>query len=168
MQSQSLFLMLFILIVAPILIISSNHNLFFGVVAFIMFIAALRSIFKALSGSKEDLSQEEESEKEELEEMIGLDAQKFGIGAKVVRNLVVILFYIYSLFYMQHVWLKAITLLLIGSTCINIKRDLTEPAQAGTANNQSRLYSVYTLAASIFTLIVLALVTYNKMVMPLF
>jgi flagellar biosynthesis/type III secretory pathway M-ring protein FliF/YscJ len=168
MQSQSLFLILFILIIAPILIISSNHNLFFGLVAFVLFIAALRAIYKTLSGSKQETSEEEQSEKEELEDMIGLDAQKFGIGAKVVKNLIVILFYIYSLFYMQHIWLKAIALLLIGSTCINIKRDLTEPAQAGTISNQSRLYSVYTLAANIFTLLVLALVTYNKMVTPLF
>ncbi len=168
MQSQSLFLILFILIVAPILIISSNHNLFFGLVAFILFIAALRAILKTLSGSKEDVSDEDQSEKEELEDMIGLDAQKFGIGAKVVKNLIIILFYIYSLFFMHHMWLKAITLLLISSTCINIKRDLTEPAQSGTVKNQSRLYSVYTLVVSIFTLLVLALVTYNKLVTPLF
>jgi hypothetical protein len=133
-----------------------------------MFIAALRSIFRTLSGSKENAGEEEQSDKEELEDMIGLDAQKFGIGAKVVKNLIIILFYIYSLFYMQHMWLKAIALLLVSSTCINIKRDLTDPVQTGTVKNQSRLYSAYTLAVSIFTLLVLALVTYNKMVTPLF
>jgi hypothetical protein len=125
MQSQSLILILFILIIAPILIISSNHNLFFALVAFAMFIASLRSITKALSGSQDDLSEDDEAEREEFEDMIGLDAQKFGVGAKVVKNLVVILFYIYCLFFIRHTWLKMIDLLLICSLSVNIKEDLT-------------------------------------------
>lgn len=109
MQSKGGVLLFLAMLALPVIAISTNHNIFFGVTAAIITVVSFRYFYNLIM--KNDLQGQESDEEleEELEELIDIDVKRFGIGLAVVYNLIVILFLIYCAFYMDTVVLKGIT-----------------------------------------------------------
>lgn len=169
MQLQGFLLMLFIFLIAPIFLISTNHNVFFVLVAFILFFHSFRTIIGLFLGTQEnpDTSEEDET-KEDLEEIFNFDIKKFGVGAKVVKNLIFVLFFIYCLFYLKHFWLKILVAAIICSWSLNIMNSITDNESVEIHHGIISLKGLYIFSINAATLVVLAMVSYNKFINILF
>ena len=113
MQLQGLLFMLFILLIIPISVLFTNHFIFFGVMAVIIVIGSIKNIslrFFDLDSEEDDTDNEEI---EGFEDMLNIDMKKFGTGTYVVKNLFLILFFIYCSFYLKSILLKIDVALLI-------------------------------------------------------
>ena len=90
MQSKGSVLIFLAVLAFPVIALSTNHNIFFGVTAALITLAAVKSIYTLLmlnSFQQHELDEELESD---LEELIDIDIRKFGDGLSVVINMVVI------------------------------------------------------------------------------
>lgn len=118
MQLQGLMIMLFFTIAIPIIIMSANHNVFFILIALVLFIVSVRDIRNILMFMKDfksqgdyvvedDMSDEREIV-EELEDMTNINIRKFSIGISLAKSLIIILFFVYCSFYVEGLMLKAL------------------------------------------------------------
>ncbi len=113
MQSKGSVLIFMAILALPVIAISTNHNIFFGVVAAAVTLASFRQIYSLLmlNGFKEH--EIDEDLEEDLEELIDIDIRKFGAGLSVLINLIAILFLCYCAFFLDTVFLKGIAALSI-------------------------------------------------------
>jgi len=115
MQLQGLMFMLFILLIIPVMALSTNHFIFFAIMAIILIITSIKSIYARffhIDSREEDDDSDEEAE-EEFEDLLKLDMKKFGTGIYIVKDLFIILFYVYCSFYLKSIILKIDAALLI-------------------------------------------------------
>lgn len=123
MQLQGLMMMLFFTIVIPLIIISTNHNIFFILMALVLFVASLKDIqnsFSYFKGSRHkptafenDDASDEKEVIEELEGLTNVNIKKFSKGIGFVKNLIIILFFLYSSIYLDGLVYKSIISVII-------------------------------------------------------
>lgn len=114
MQLEYMLLIIIMLIIIPIVAISSNDTAFYIITSIIIAISSLKSFYNNLFGiNVKEMDEEDKEFIEEVESQINLDLYKLGKGFKVIKTLVIILFYIYCAFYLQHFWLKALSIFVI-------------------------------------------------------
>ncbi len=125
MQLQGLMFMLFILLIIPIMALSTNPFLFFAVMAIILIISSIKNIYSRFfdvePGEDEDSDSEAE---EEFEDLLNIDMKKFGVGIYVVKDLFLILFFLYCSFYVKSLFLKIDASLLILIQIYHIRSGL--------------------------------------------
>jgi hypothetical protein len=110
MPAQGLFLMIFMLVVFPAVIIFSNHNAFFVIVGFIVLILSFKNINMGLFYTKkEDIEDIDDELIEDLELIGEVDVKKFGIGFILIRNIIFIIFLVYCSFFLISFYLKMLT-----------------------------------------------------------
>lgn len=162
MQLQGLMFMLFMLIIIPILILSTNHNVFFVVIAVALFLVSMRNMYTVLFHPAESPVESDDDMMEELEDAMNVDMKKFGTGAIVVRNLLFILFFIYCVFYVSSIWLKVLIFINIAhwvyDTVINISK--SEPGIA--ERNKSRVRDAVFLLVNTSATLLITFVVCNK------
>ena len=107
MQSKSLVYLFVIVIAIPIIALSSNHEIFFGVASLIITVVSVKYLYRQFSAESLQGTEADEDLETELEELIDIDVKRFGTGLSVVYNLLVILFLFYSAFYLETIILKA-------------------------------------------------------------
>ncbi|OGO81558.1 MAG: hypothetical protein A2Y21_02890 [Clostridiales bacterium GWC2_40_7] len=115
MQLQGLMFMLFILLIIPVMALSTNHLIFFAIMAIILIITSIKSIYARffdIESQEEDDDSDEDAE-EEFEDLLNLDMKKFGTGIYIVKDLFIILFFVYCSFYLKSILLKVDAALLI-------------------------------------------------------
>lgn len=115
MQLQGLMFMLFLLLILPILALSTNHFIFFAVMAVILMVSSIKNIYNRFfeTDSGEDDEDIEDETEEEFEDLLNLNMKKFGTGIHVVKDLFLILFFVYCSFYLSSILLKIPAALLI-------------------------------------------------------
>lgn len=107
MQSKSLVFLFIIIVALPIIALSSNHEIFFGVASLMILVISFRYIYRQHSGESLQNAEADEEMEEELEELIHIDVKRFGTGVSVVYNLFTILFLCYCAFFLDTLVLKA-------------------------------------------------------------
>lgn len=108
MQLQGFLIMLFVLVIAPVVILSSNHNLFFVVMSGILLTTSIKNIYLALAGVKKEIPVKDEEFIDEMEGMTGVDMKKLGAGTRIVKKLIIVLFFIYCSFYLKPMVFKVL------------------------------------------------------------
>lgn len=156
MQSKGGVLIFMAILAFPIIAISTNHNIFFGIAAAAVTFASIRHIYSLvmLNGFQEHEIDEELEE--DLEDLIGIDIQRFGAGLSVVLNLVVILFICYCAFFLEAVLLKAVAALAISLQVrfiIKKVRAKDSPFDKNEHKLQILLSSVSNITVVLFTLL---------------
>lgn len=113
MQLQGLMFMLFILLILPVLALSTNHIVFFVVMAVILTISSIKNIYTRFFDIVSEEDDSDNEAEEEFEDLLNVNMKKFGTGVYVVKNLFLILFFIYCSFYLKSILLKIDASLLI-------------------------------------------------------
>ncbi len=108
MQSKGSVLIFLVILAFPIIAISTNHDLFFGIMAVIVAIISLMNIHRIIKKSSFNEQEIDEKLEEELEELADIDIKKIGNGLSVVYNLISILFLLYCSFFLETILLKSI------------------------------------------------------------
>lgn len=127
MQIESLFIALIMIIIIPIIIISSDHNAFFFITGFIVIISSILNLNKNISNSSKVVYDENHDSIDEFEELLNIDVKKFGIGLKFVKNLFIILFILYCIFFITSIFIKIFAVIVISywlQDCLNLFSDI--------------------------------------------
>ncbi|NLK87500.1 MAG: hypothetical protein GX279_08425 [Clostridiaceae bacterium] len=109
MQSKGSVFVFLAILVFPIIAISTNHQIFFGVIAAILTIVSFANIVNIAGGNSFDEQEIDEELEEELEDLVNIDIKMLGAGLSVVCNLIIILFLCYCAFFLENTLLKGIT-----------------------------------------------------------
>lgn len=156
MQSKSLVFLFIIVIAIPIIALSSNHEIFFGVASLIIAVLSVRYIYRLLTGESLQSSESDKEMEEELEELINIDVKRLGTGLGVVYNLFIILFLCYCTFYLETFLLKAVasfSILLQIHFIIRKTGKHTPVFNQDQLKPQILLASVLNIAVIIFTIL---------------
>lgn len=156
MQSKSLAFLFIILLAIPIAALSSNHEIFFIVMSFIVTVISVRYIFRLLTGESLKGNGADEEMEEELEDLIEIDVKRFGKGVSVAGNLLAILFIFYCAFFLETIILKAVASFAIILQVYFILKKAgknTLPFDPDKHKPQIVLASVLNIAVIIFTVL---------------
>ncbi|NLD48398.1 MAG: hypothetical protein GX660_14605 [Clostridiaceae bacterium] len=161
MQLQRMLLILLMLIIIPIIIISSNDSAFFIILAIILSLASLKSIIENLFISIEDDIDLSDDMIDEIEDQTNLNIYKFGIGLSVIKDLVIILFFVYCNFYLYSFIYK----ILFTFVTLYWLNDLVSSIKNPDKNN-SQLKGIKVRFINVLTnlssLLIIIIVAYNK------
>ena len=109
MQSKGSMLIFLAILAFPVVAISTNHHLFFGVFSAIVLAVSFRYLYFLLVGDKFADQQPYEDLEAELEELADIDLKVVGAGLSISFNLLVILYLLYCAFYLDTLVLKGVT-----------------------------------------------------------
>ncbi len=101
MQLEGMLLLLTLLIIIPVLSIFSNDTAFFIIFSLVLSFSSIKKIFKTIFPVVSEDDSETKELMEEIKNDIDLDFNKIKQGLKTVKALVIILFFIYSCFFLK-------------------------------------------------------------------
>jgi hypothetical protein len=159
MQLQGLLIMLFILAVIPIMILSSNHEIFFILMAVILLVSSVKNLYRGLLGANSGSLESDSDPEEDLEEILDLDMEKFGIGIDIAKSLITILFLAYCAFYLNFLFFKAATALAILLQVYFI----VEKIKAGPECEPAGIHGIGRMLSSLLTLVIVLFTVFNKL-----
>lgn len=162
MQLQGIMLLFIMLIMLPIVMLSANHNVFFVIVAIVLFISSIKNIFNLFFNREIELNKEDEELLEDIEITSDIDIRKFGSGLKVVTDLVIILFFLYCAFYMSVLWLKALIAFSILFRVIQIKYNVCENNLDTDFYELSVINKIFYTFSNLCTLFIIITTVYLK------
>ena len=159
MESKSL-LFLFVLVIAiPIFALSSNHELFFGIASLVVIIISVRNIVRLAADKSLEDDEPDEETVEELEDMMDIDAKKFGRGVSIICNMLIILLLIYSSFFLAALYMKIICALAI---LLQIHFIFKKAGKDGSSFSPDR-HKIQILMSSILNITVIIFALLNKL-----
>jgi glucan phosphoethanolaminetransferase (alkaline phosphatase superfamily) len=109
MQSKGSVFVFLAILAFPVIAISADHQIFFGVIAAILAMISLANIMSIVIGDGFEEQEIDEELEEELEDLVDIDLKMFGAGLSVASHLIVILFLCYCVFYLEGILLKGVT-----------------------------------------------------------
>ncbi len=166
MHLQSLMIMLFILFIVPIVILFTNPNIFFVIIALVLVFISLRNIHTVLFNIYDDQDNEPDEELiEDLELSLNIDMRKFGKGIRVVIDLIFILFFVYSVFFINSVWIKALFGIIIFYWCTDIILILGKRHKITEILLTTRRVSTMIVLTNSITIILITIAICNKFLM---
>jgi hypothetical protein len=156
MQSKGSVLIFLAVLAFPIIALSADHNIFFGITAALITISSVRSIYSLLIHNGFQQHELDEELEDDLEELIDIDIRKFGDGLSVVVNMVIIVFIFYCAFFLETFLLKLIAALAIALQ-IHFIIKKSRKGNAGFDKNQHKpqilLSSISNIAVVLFTIL---------------
>lgn len=163
MPLQGLMLILFMIIIIPILLIFSNHNVFFILISLILLYTSLKNIYFKVFNSGLAASDSEEDLSEELEQTMNVNVKKFKDGILVAKNLIIILFLAYCTFFISDFLLKILIALILTFRFTDIyklfrKDKNLEPTSALI----QKVKNVFSLFIDIITVTIIIIVSISK------
>lgn len=161
MPLQGLMFLIFMFIIIPVLVLSTNHYLFFAVTALILVVGSIRSIYRRFFNIPEDDETSEDEDAEEIEDMFDMNMKKFGTGINVIKAMFLILFYVYCSFNLNSIFLKLPAALLILLQIHEIRLALNDNSKFKMSPALSR--NIETIA-NIISLVLIILTSYNIIV----
>ncbi len=159
MSSKGSMLIFLAILAFPVIAISTNHNLFFGVFSAIVAVVSFRYLYFLLVSDEFEDQQPDEELEAELEELADIDMKVVGTGLSITFNLLVILYLIYCVFYLDTLVLKGVAAfaILLQLYFIMEKADFRKTAYD---KNRNRLQI---LLSSLSNIVVVAFAVFNKL-----
>lgn len=121
MSDKSLMIILFLVILFPIAIVTANIELFIvlGSVVLLMFaISSIRFSYTELKNwdkkSKEKNFEQMNKENEEISELIGIDIKKFSNNIIIARNIMMIVYFVCSMYFLSSKIIKSMGIIIIA------------------------------------------------------
>ncbi len=158
MQLQGLLFMVFFLLVLPILALSTHQLIFFAVMAAIITFGAIQNIYNYFLSVGPDDDFEEEAA-EDMEDLLDLNMRNFGVGMQIVKNLLLVLFFVYCSFYLNSILLKIAAVLLILIQIYNIRKALSENPEGG--KEAASLDRNLAMASGVLSLVLIIFTSFN-------
>ncbi|MCX7749105.1 MAG: hypothetical protein N2645_19770 [Clostridia bacterium] len=155
MQLQGLMLMLFMLVIIPIIMLSSNHILFFVIISMVLFFASVRNLYALLINYEVESNETDEESLDDLETLFELDMKKFGAGVKVAKGLIIILFLVYCIFSTNYLALRVLCALIGLYWVYDIRTTMELDKNSELPKHENRLNSILFFAANAGMLIVI-------------
>jgi hypothetical protein len=162
MPLQGLMLILFMIIIIPILIIFSNHDVFFILISFVLLYASLKNIITKIVDFKTSNSEPEEDLSEEFEQTMNVNVQKFKKGVFVTKNLIIILFLIYCSFFISDFLLKTIMSIVLTIRIVDTFKALNTIKSEASSAVLDRIKAVYPIFIDLLTAAIIVIVSINK------
>lgn len=168
MQIKAMFFSLIMISVLPFIVISMNHNVFFTVVGAIIVFASAKNLYTLLFKYRRVVYNDGTQSLDELEEIVNIDVKRFGIGIKIVKNLIIILFVVYCMFYVNILIFK-----LIGATIIiywikDCAHKVSDIKSKSSIMLNTWTNNFFFLAVNAGTIMLITAVTYIKITTELF
>jgi len=167
MQLQGLLFILFMMIAIPLTLLITDHNTFFVIIAIIIFTNNIKNISNIIFDNIQHIfiNNEENEDLNEIEEIINLDVKKIGKGARVVKVLVVILFFIYCIFYIKLFWMKSICVLLITYWSYSLFNTFKVDEHI-RIEYKTRIENFFSISIDLLSIIIILSVIYKKFYYP--
>ncbi len=155
MQSKGSTFIFIAILAFPVIAISANHQIFFGVIAAILLAVSIANIYTIAKGTGFEEHEIDEELEEELEELVDIDLHMFGAGLSIICNLTIILFLCYCAFYLENIIFKGITVLSILLQLYFIQRKIKNSGifDKNLHKPQVFLASISNTAVVLFTLL---------------
>lgn len=162
MQLRALILMLIMLILVPMVILSANHNVFFIITGLLLLILSMRNIHNYLFKVISEPDETEDELESELKESMDFDVKKFGAGTKVVKNLIIILFFLYCTFYINQLIFKMLLAFIIVYWIRDIMSNVVLKRAGDKEYGVNAVSGLFHLTTNIGTIILIILVAMAK------
>lgn len=159
MQSKGSLLIFLAVLAFPIIALSADHNIFFGVTAALITLSSVRSIYSLLMHNGFHHHELDEELENDLEELVDIDIRKFGDGLSIVINMVIIVFISYCAFYLETILLKGIAALAMTLQVYFI----IKKSQKGSAGFDKNQHKPQILLSSISNISVVLFAILNKL-----
>lgn len=153
MPLQGLMFLIFVFLIIPLLMLSTNQYIFFAVTAIVLTVISIRSIFTHFFSAAENEEDTQDDGIEELEDMFDLNIKKFGTGINVIKSLFLILFYVYCSFSFNSILMKLPAALLIVIQIHQIRTTLRESTTIKKSTKMNRNLKTITSVLSIILII---------------
>jgi len=126
MELEKLILFLLMLVILPIMILSSNHNIFFIITGIIIIIISIRNLYIIIFKVNINEIDDEDEYLDDPYDSEEFNIAKIGLGTVVVKNLVVILFFVYCVFHINLYILKILISIIIAYYIYYLKNSINE------------------------------------------
>ena len=127
MSVKHLFMMIFMIIVFPAMIICYDAEAFFVIMSLILVFISIGNLNRLTAPAQEQQEDIEEIEMEDADqefsdigEILGVNIRRLGYGFMIAMNLMVILYFIYALVYVDVFIIRAIAVILIADWMYDI------------------------------------------------
>ncbi len=159
MQSKSAVFILTLILAIPVLLISTNHELFFILASIIVIIASVGFIFSSISGVEFPINEKDEQIEEELEDLTNIDIKKLGTGFSILYNMLSILLLCYCSFYLKAVVFKVIISIAVILQIFFIRKKYKE----NSSEINQKLIRPQLFAANVINITIILFTVINKL-----
>lgn len=159
MQSKSAVFVLMLILAIPVLLISTNHELFFILASIIVTIASAGFIYASVSGNELHVNEEDEELEEELEDLMNIDIKKLGTGFSILYNMLNILLLCYCSFYLKAVIFKVIISIGVILQIFFIRKKYKE----NSSEINQKLIKPQMFAANVINITIILFTVINKL-----
>ncbi len=123
-------LFLLMLIILPIMILMSNHNIFFIITGIVIIIISIRNLYVIIYKVNINEIEDDDENIDDLYDNEELNIAKIGLGTVVVKNLIVILFFVYCVYHINSYILKVLVSINIAYYIYYLKNSIIESKKA--------------------------------------
>lgn len=159
MQSKSAVFIIMLILAIPILLISTDHELFFILASTIVTITSASFIVASVSGTDLHINEEDEELQEELEDLMNIDIKKLGTGFSILYNMLNILLLCYCSFYLKSVIFKVIISIAVILQIFFIRKKYRE----NKPDLDQKLIKPQMFAANVINIAVILFTVINKL-----
>jgi len=164
MQSEGILFLLIMIIIIPVIFIISNDTAFFIILSLILFFSSMKKILKPFLPDDRENDEETKELVEEVKDNINLDFNKLKLGTRTAKALIIILYFVYSTFFMSFLYYKVVAVFIIvywiRYIAQNIKNNADE--EINSENQTSFFGRALSLIVNIISLILILTTTYHK------
>lgn len=162
MQLQGLILILFMIIIIPLSILFANDNVFFILLSILIIFTSVNGIYDKIFNFKTQSSNNKEEFSSDFKSELNIDIHKFGIGLSIAKNLIVILYLVYCTFFIELLFYKVLAALIISFRIFHVFKSISKQISSINPLWLDTIKNVYFVLIDIATILVIAVVSYNK------
>lgn len=164
MQLEGMLLLLVMIIIIPVLSIVSNDTAFFTILSLVLSFSSIKNIITTFFPVINEEDEETKELLEELEENIDFDIHKIGKGLDTAKALIIILFFIYSSFFVDLILYKvAISFIIVYWIRYIVKsiKSIEDVGELSSDGNSSFFEKGLGLLINILSLFIILTSAYN-------
>jgi hypothetical protein len=152
------------IIIFPIFIIASNHNAFFIVTSIILIIASIKNLNTILFKYRRVIYDESSESLKELEDIVHIDIKRLIIGIKIIKNLIVVLFLLYCIFYLPILILKIFSAVVILYWVMDSLNKISDLWSKSSIHIKTWFQNMFFLIVNALTIVIISVVSYLKII----
>lgn len=163
MQLQGLILFFLIITIIPILMLFTEHNIFFAIMSVILFFSCFSKLKKLLFSTEKQDNEQDTDTSEEYESEFNIDIKKFTTGIDIVKKLTIILFFFYCIFFIDMFIFKVLTAFTIVVRLYEMINSIGSDKQTNTLHIR-----VLAFLSNAFSIFIILYTAYQKFSFSIF
>lgn len=164
MQLEGILLLLIMIIIIPVISIASNDTVFFIILSLVLSFSSMKKILHPFLSPVNDDDDETKELVEEAKDSINLDFNKIKLGLKTTKALIIILYFVYSCFFIKLFLYKIATVFIIVYWIRYIVENIQNKTEDENLSEIKISFFDKSLGflVSIISLVVILTTTYNR------